>query len=317
MKSNKISTLVAILSLMLFGLAFFPGESAAKEKYEEKFEKTVSLAKNGKVILKNISGDIEVKSWNQDQVKIDALKVSKASSLSRAKENAEKVDIAVNKEDNILRIETQYPKIHIGSLSVSVHYRLSVPDRASVRIKSVSGDITLVEIGGTVEAVAVSGNVEVMKADKGVDCKAVSGDLKLQEISGDAFLKTVSGDITLEKMRGSIEAETVSGDVQMREVSEAKNVKGNVLSGSIVYQGNINSDGKYNLKSHSGRIEMILPSNSAFEFEAKTFSGKIKSDFEISVSGRISKKQIQGVVNGGGATITLKTFSGDIYLKKK
>jgi len=317
MKSNKISTLLAILTFMFFVLAFFPGESAAKEKFEEKFEKTVSLAKDGHVILKNISGDIKVKSWNQEQVKIDALKVSKGSTLDQAKKNAEKVTIEVNKEGNILRIETKYQKVRFKSLNVSVNYSLSIPDKASIKIKSVSGDITLVEIGGRVEAGVVSGDVGIMKANKGVECKAVSGDLELQGITGDVDLKTVSGDITLENMRGSIDFETVSGDVELRAVSEAKVVKGNVLSGSIIYQGSINPDGRYNLKSHSGRVEMILPPDSAFDLEAKTFSGKVQSDFDITVSGKITKKQIQGVVNGGGAAVTLKTFSGNVYLRKK
>ena len=308
---------MAILTLMFFVLGFYPAQSATKERYEEKFEKTVALAKDGKVILKNISGDIEVKSWGKDQVKIDALKVSKASTLEKAKENAGEVTIEVAKEDDAVRIETEYPKMRVESLNVSVDYQLSIPSRASVKIKSVSGDVTLVEIGGAVEVGAVSGDIEVMKADRGVDCKAVSGDLELKDITGNADLSTVSGDITLEGMKGSLDVETVSGDVEMREISEAKVVKSKVLSGSIVYQGDINPEGKYSLKSHSGRIEMLLPSDSAFEMEAKTFSGKIVSDFDITVSGKISKTQLQGTVGGGGATVTLKTFSGNIYLKKK
>lgn len=317
MKSKKISTLMVVSTFLFFVLTFLPGESIAREKFEEKFEKTVSLAKDGQVILKNISGNIDVKSWDKDQVKIDALKVSKASTHDRAKKNVEKVTIEVNKEDNTLRIETKYPKMRIKSLSVSIHYKLMIPNEASVKIKSVSGDVTLVEIGGRVEASVVSGDVDIMKADKGVECKAVSGDLKLQGITGDADLETVSGDITLEQIRGSIDVETVSGDLKMREVSEAKVVKGKVLSGSIVYQGNINPDGRYNLKSHSGDIKMTLPSDSAFDLEAKTFSGEIESEFDITISGKISKKQVQGAVKGGGAPVTLKTFSGNIYLRKR
>ncbi len=62
---------------------------------------------------------------------------------------------------------------------------------------------------------------------------------------------------------------------------------------------------------------MTLPADSAFELEAKTFSGNIESDFEITVSGQISKRKISGVVNEGGAVVKLSTFSGDISLRKK
>ena len=61
---------------------------------------------------------------------------------------------------------------------------------------------------------------------------------------------------------------------------------------------------------------MILSPNAAFDLEASTFSGDIESDFEIMVTGKFSKKKVQGAVNGGGAVVILNTFSGDIDLKK-
>lgn len=316
MKLQKLLTVVAILAVMFFILGMAPAESADREKYEEKFEQTVSLARDGKVSLKNISGDIEVESWDKAEVKIEAKKISRASTLEKAKENAAKVKIEVIEEGNTLRIETKYPELSIKSLNVSIDYHLLIPDKVAVKIKSVSGDVTLQQIGGAIEVDVVSGDIEVMKADKGVDCKSVSGDLELRGINGDAFLKTVSGDIILGKMNGSIEAESVSGDIELIDVSGARVVRGNALSGSITYQGDINPEGRYELKSHSGEIEMVLPSNAAFDLEASTFSGDIESDFEIMVSGKFSKKKIQGTVNGGGAVVILKAFSGDIDLKK-
>lgn len=306
------------LTLFLF-LGIFSSQALAKETHEEKFEKTESLAKDGEVTLKNISGGIEVKSWNKNQVRIKALKVSKASSLSQAREAADKVEIEVEKEGNILRIETKYPKSKIWkkSVNVSVHYNLWIPDKASIKVKSVSGSVRLEEIGGEAKVDVVSGMVEVKKADKDVDCQTVSGKLILQDITGDAYLKTVSGKIEVNRIRGSIDAETVSGGLELREVSKAKVVKGKVLSGSIVYEGDINPEGKYRLKSFSGTVEMILPADSSFEFEAKTFSGSIRTDFKVTTTGVIKKTEMHGVVNQGGADVTLETFSGSIYLRKK
>jgi len=319
MRLNKAAKMFWIFLALVLFLGFYSSQALAKEKYEEKFEKTESLAKDGEVTLKNISGRIEVKSWNKNQVKIEALKVSTASTLSKAKEGAAKVEIEVEKEDSILRIETKYPKSKKWgkSVNVSVHYSLTIPEKASIKVKSVSGSVALEEIGGTAKVDVVSGSVEVMKADKGVDCQTVSGKLILQDIAGDAYLKTVSGRIVINRIRGSIDAETVSGGLDLREVSEAKVVKGKVLSGSIVYQGDINPEGRYKLKSHSGSIEMLLPADSSFEFEAKTFSGRIKTDFKITTTGVIKRTEMHGVVNEGGADVTLETFSGSIYLRKK
>lgn len=311
----------AFLTAALFTVAVvFATPVQGKETYEEKFEKTIALAADGKVHISNVSGDIEVRTWGEAQVKIQALKVSKASSSAKAKENAQKVEIEINEEAKFLRIETKYPKDKKfrggDSINVSVDYWLWIPGKAAIKASTVSGDVDVEGLGGSAELSAVSGNVDVRKALNGADCNAVSGDLTLSDIQGDVYLRTVSGGIKVKRIKGSINGETVSGDLEMTEVSDASTVRGKVLSGEILYRGSINRNGTYNLKAHSGEVEMILPADSAFDFEAETFSGTIDLDFEVQVSGKISPKEIRGVVNGGGASVNLASFSGNIKLKK-
>jgi DUF4097 and DUF4098 domain-containing protein YvlB len=305
---------LVVLLLLVFSLA------AAKEKYEEKFDKTVALAKDGKVDISNISGDITVMSWNQDQVKIEALKVSQASSLEKAKENAAKVTIEVVQEDSLLRIETKYPKSDKfwggESVNVSVDYKLWIPEKAALKAHNISGDVTAEAIGGAAALKAVSGDVKLTKAAAGADCNSVSGNVTVGEVTGSAFLKSVSGDVKANMIKGSVEAETVSGEVELVEVSEAPTVRVKALSGEVLYRGAISRQGNYSLKSHSGSVVLYLPADSAFDFEAETFSGDIETDFEIKVMGKVSPKEMSGSVNGGGAVLKVSSFSGDIKLKK-
>jgi DUF4097 and DUF4098 domain-containing protein YvlB len=305
---------IVVLLLLVFSLA------AAKEKYEEKFDKTVALAKDGKVDISNISGDITVMSWNQDQVKIEALKVSQASSLEKAKENAAKVAIEVIEEGNLLRIETKYPKSDKfwggESVNVSVDYKLWIPEKASLKANNISGDITAEAIGGAAGLKAVSGDVQLTKAAGGADCNSISGNVTVGEVTGNVFLKSVSGDVKANLIKGSVEAETVSGDVELVEVSEAPAVRVKALSGEVLYRGAISKQGNYSLKSHSGNVVLYLPADSAFDFEAETFSGDVETDFEIKIMGKVSSKEMSGSVNGGGAVLKVSSFSGDIKLKK-
>jgi hypothetical protein len=321
MKSYKTAKWVAILAGLFFLMGFYAVEATAKETYEEKFEKTVSLAKDGKVTLENITGSIDIKSWNKGEVKIDALKISRASTLDKAKENVGLVKIEVEKEGNTLRIKTEYPdrgKIwRRRSLNVSVKYSLMIPAKASVKIDSVTGNVDLEKIGGAVKVNLVTGGIVVKKADKGVDCETVTGKINLQDITGDVFMEAVTGRITVSHIKGSIEASVVTGRIELKEVSEASVVDANTVTGTVIYDGKINHDGRYTLNTHTGRIEMTLPADSGFDLEANTFSGRIESDFDIKISGKISKKRISGVVNKGGPLVKLSTFSGNVYLKKK
>ena len=147
MKSLKSLSTLTILSIFLLVLVLNPVSGVAKEKYEEKFEKTITIAKDGKVYLKNIAGDIKVETWDRAEVKIDAFKVSKASSMEKAEENAAKVKIEITEEDGILRIEAKYPKMSLRNLNVYVDFNLMIPSMAGVDVHSVSGDIWVVNIG--------------------------------------------------------------------------------------------------------------------------------------------------------------------------
>jgi DUF4097 and DUF4098 domain-containing protein YvlB len=319
MNDRKRTKGTAAFLCLAVALTFGASRALDREKYEEKFEKTEALAKDGKVYLINISGDVEIKSWKEDQVKIDALKVSEASSLDKAQENAKLVTIEVTKEAGIVRIETKYPERRNfwggSSINVSVSYKIWIPEKAAVDVKSVSGDVHVAVIGGAAKINSVSGDVDILGA-AGVEVKLVSGDVTVENVSGDAYLKAVSGDITATKVKGSVEVESVSGNLDLKDVSDARTVNGKSVSGDITYVGSILAGGNYELKSHSGNVEMRIPANSAFDFEANTFSGVIDSDFQIEVVGKLSPKEIHGTVNKGGARIRLTSFSGNIDLKK-
>ena len=337
MMSKKIIVLLSVLAVLVFFLGLNPIEASAqgKVKHEETFEKTESLARDGKVEIRNVSGNVEVKTWDRNEVKIDALKVSRATSMEKARENAQKVNIEVTREDGILKVASVYPRPSIRNLNVTVTYNVMIPSQASVMARSVSGSVVLENIGGKAaantksgnvtvmnarngaNAETVSGNVEVVNVENGVYCKTASGDVDAKDISGNADLNCVSGTITAENIRGDVEADTVSGSVKLLDISGADVVKGKTMSGSTIYVGDINPSGRYTLSAHSGKVEMTIPSESAFDLSASTFSGSIRTEFEIMVSGTISKKKISGSVNGGGADVNLKVFSGNVYLKKK
>jgi len=317
---NKRNTIRrAVIVGVLLALAVAPLQVAAKEKIEQKFEKTEALAKDGKVILSNLSGSVEIKSWAEAQVKIEALKVSQAASKDLATANADKVLISVQKTGDILRIETQYPEHRSRgeSMNVSVHYKIWVPEKASVKTTLVSGTLVVDGIGGAFESNVTSGNITLSRLSGGADCYTVSGNVKAADMIGDISLRSVSGGITVERVKGSVETETTSGTIRMIDVSGARSVRGKVLSGNVTYDGQLEKDGKYTLEALSGGLEFTVPSDSGFELEAESFSGGITSDFDVTVSGKLSRRELRGVVGKGGTSVRLKTFSGSIRIKKK
>jgi DUF4097 and DUF4098 domain-containing protein YvlB len=312
---------LAGLAAAVVMIALVAAPALAEQKFEEKFEKTVPLSKTGLFSLSNISGNTQVMTWKEAQVKIEALKVSKADTQDKAKENAAKVTIDVTAEADAVRVETNYPKHNGGfwggdSIKVSVDYKVWIPEQAGVELKSISGDVEVAAIGGKAKIECVSGDVGLQGA-AGADIKLTSGDLKMQNISGDAYIKAVSGDLDVTKVKGSIKAEAVSGDIKLLEVSDASTIDVKTVSGNVTYQGAIAAGAHYEFKTMSGDVKVTLPADSSFDLEASTFNGDIDNEFQITTSGKISPREIRGTVGRGGATLNLKTFSGNVDIKKK
>ena len=70
------------------------------------------------------------------------------------------------------------------------------------------------------------------------------------------------------------------------------------------------------MNSMSSSIEFVLPSDSSFQFEINTLREKFESNFDLKISGTISKREIKGSVGVGKAEALLKIVRGDFYLKK-
>ena len=315
MKKLEIAKAAAVLTALVFACGICAGAALAGEKFEEKFNKTEALARDGKVIISNVSGSIIVKSWDKAEVQIAARKVCDVGSADKAKENMAKVTIEVTKTGNIVQIETKYPARSRNN--VSVYYELTIPDKAAIKVKNTSGSVEAAGIGGAFEGDITSGNTTMSQMSGGVDCKNISGRIELRDAAGEIDLKTVSGNIGAARIKGSVDAETTSGRIELSDISEAKSVRVKVLSGGISYDGQLAPGGRFNFETLSGSIRLMLPANAGFELDAETFSGHVDSAFPITMQGTISPKELRGVVNNGGATLRVKTFSGSIDIRKK
>lgn len=307
MKFLKFNSCILLSIVVLLCAPSFLFASA-----EEKIEEVYSLDRDGKVYLDNVSGNIVVKSWKKKEIKILARKVSEKE------ESLDKVNIEINQTNGNIRINTKYENTWglSKSANVSVHYDLLVPDRAQIRLKSVSGDIEAFNIGGPVDLETVSGKINLAEAGMGAKCKSVSGSVYAEKITGDTELNSTSGKVHAKDIKGSVEAHSVSGSVVLEMVSKAEEIEAESISGNIKMQGELSPGGNYEFKTISGGVRLELPSKSNFELEASTMSGSLHCDFDIEISGKMLRKKMEGVAGKGGAILKISTLSGGIKINK-
>ncbi|HXK60046.1 MAG TPA: DUF4097 family beta strand repeat-containing protein [Acidobacteriota bacterium] len=264
-----------------------------QQQYVEPFDRTIALPANGSVSLSNIAGDIEIITWNRPEVRIQGLKVSRAATVEQARQNADLVTIDVKSNGNAVDISTKYPDGSNDDLRVSVEYKLTVPEPASVETRSVSGNIRLTGLRGNAQLASVSGDVEVDQIGGQLDARSVSGDVKAGEVSQNASCESVSGDVEVRGVGGETQAKSVSGNVLVEE-----------------------SSGPVAAESLSGDVRVIEAASAGLDIDASTFSGKIESDFDLRVSER-GNRRLLGAVNGGGKALKARSFSGTVSLSRR
>lgn len=161
-----------------------------------------------------------------------------------------------------------------------------------------------------------SGNVDLSSLSVAgvVTARSDFGGLTLIKVEAGSYdLDTSSGEITLEGASGAVKAHTDFGDIEVTDAEDAT-LDLNTDSGAITFAGSL-GDGPHTLKTDFGSIKLMLPEETALDFDLSTDFGKIKSDFPITIQGEQEQNHWQGTINGGGESLTAETSSGDISIE--
>jgi DUF4097 and DUF4098 domain-containing protein YvlB len=258
---KRAALLIAILALTVFTLGVNErkvaharavstpssfADAAQKPKGDElteEFHQVYPLSAAGRVSLANINGDVHINVWDQNSIKVDAVK--RAYSQQRLSEAT--IDV-INTADSI-KIKTKYPENqNYGGRNrednaASVEYTLTVPRRANLAgIELVNGSLDVDGVQGDVNASLVNGNVAAA---------GLGGEVKLNTVNGaiGANVATLDGakSVTLNSVNGRI--------VLIVPAGASADVKASTVHGAITNDFGLTvEDGQYVGHNLSGQI---------------------------------------------------------------
>ena len=128
-----------------------------------------------------------------------------------------------------------------------------------------------------------------------------------------------SDDLIIRDLAGRIEARLLSGDMRLLNVSGP--VVANTVSGDIKVQFSATPSQPSALTSVSGNVDVTLPAAAKLTLSMRSISGEIYTDFDLNLDGNngmrhVGGQTIEGRANGGGSSFSLKSVSGDVFLRK-
>jgi len=189
------------------------------------------------------------------------------------------------------------------------------------RLKAGSGGLDVEESKNVMEISVPSWKADIdltiqVPLNTSLELHAVNnGGIKVENVNGDMEVVNVNGGISLSRIGGAAVVQTVNGDV------------------TATFS---RLDGKtpLSLITLNGDVDVTLPAAAKVDFKLKIDNhGEVYSDFELALQNKSEKtvedkrsrggryqvridKTVFGSINGGGQEITLKTFNGDILLRK-
>lgn len=160
---------------------------------------------------------------------------------------------------------------------------------------------------------AISLRIEV-PAQSSLQLSTVNdGQVEVEGVHGELELHNTNGEIRVRDVRGPVSANTVNGDVEVTFLSD---VAREAMAFSTL----------------NGDVVVALPAKADFDVRLRSDNGEIYSDFDVALERQAPKveeergkgryrvsitKELAGKVGGGGPEIFLKTFNGDIVLRRR
>jgi DUF4097 and DUF4098 domain-containing protein YvlB len=181
------------------------------EPLRETFDQSYPIAAGGRVSLSNVNGGVQVNVWDQNTVRVQAVKEGES------REELDSLRIEVSASASSVAVTTRYPE---GSHNhLSVEYTLTVPKGVALdTIELVNGGLTVAGLGGEVRAKLVNGEAKLSGLAGNVEVHTVNGEqqIELQQLSSGqkVELQTVNGSVELRlapSVAAEVEAKTVNG----------------------------------------------------------------------------------------------------------
>ena len=175
---------------------------------------------------------------------------------------------------------------------ISMRLEVEAPRDSRLRARADSGGIDVRGIKGPVDCHTDSGGIHASEIDGEVRATADSGGIHVRRVNGPVYARADSGGIEAMEIAGSVDAAVDSGGVRVSQTTPAL----------------------IKARTDSGGAEITLARAGGYEIRAHAGSGRITAP-DVTVSGTISRHDVNGKLRGGGPLVDVQADSGHIDIR--
>ena len=353
--TNQVLVFTAVLFLVIPGISSlkstFAQTTAASEDNQVSDRHygraRINVERGIKITLGNrTTGRITVNGWDRDVIEAHALSergdevvIARFTDDSAGKKLFLKADYADLNKPVAPTTPLMSPPENSKGLKglLKVHFEVNVPRYVEIDLirvwysdVQITGVQTAISVWGDQSSVILKrvgavaartrgGSVEVEDAEGLVSVNTTGGGVRVYRVQGNVSVVSISGPIEIKCVQGRVEVANTEASIDLANIDGE--VKAAATNSSVRFTGGLRDDGRYDLKSMSGRVEMILPDNTkGFDASLSSYQGIIESDFKLKttqpiIEGHHGRRMI-GRFGNGKSQILLDSFDGLVRLSK-
>src|SRR3954462_9063399 len=261
-------------------------------------DQTVNVAKGTKLDVNNFAGDVIVKVWDKDAVRVEVT-------------HSDRESVDIKQGEQTLTVRSRSVR---GGPPRSLDYAISVPKWMAIAVNGTYADVTMEGVGGDVTVETTRGDIKVRGGSGFVSLKSVQGEITLEKAKGRVEVRAVNESIHLADINGDLSAESTNGSIILERI-DSSNVDLYTVNGNISYDGPIKDKGLYRLTTHNGLIAMPIADKANAMLTVRTYNGGFRSPFPIGDPDKRNKR-FTVTLGNGSAHVELESFGGTISLRR-
>lgn len=269
---------------------------------QKKVERRLPLGMEAAFRIVNMVGSVTVHGWNKDTVLVRGIVPSTDRLLMGGSYTGAKMFIE--------NADERDPK--------PTSLEVWVPARIRLWIKTATANIDVTGVNGGLDLYVVSGTIDVNGNPRELNAEAIDGDIHVTGSPAWLRAKSASGAITLRGGSSDAAFSTVSGPIRI-DGGTFERTKVETVTGNITFAGMLDRSGTFDFDTHSGTIDIGVPSKVNADISVVTISGNITNNISRSrpVSGRFGRgTELNFETGSGGARVSVRTFKGPVTLRR-
>ena len=263
---------------------------------QQKLDKRIAIAPDAAIRITNLTGTTRVLGWDRDSIAVSGTAGQGTTLYMGGAGRAAK--LGLESADGAKPTEGE-------------HLDVRVPRGARVWVRSAGGSIDVQALTGEVNLQSVGGAIRVSGSLRLVTAESIDGDIEVVGLSPLVQVKTGSGRILLRQSSGDVMATTVSGPIVATEM-QPKGARFETVSGPVSFAGTLDRRGSLTIQTHSGDVELLLPTGLGAEFDLESLGGMTAVELPAKLGTPRKGKTLFFANAGGGAQVVVRSFKGQV-----